>query len=92
MCLPLVTVFSVRLIFDIDFISSFRYPSEQSSERLSLHQGHLYYMEADMLETEGGDHLEVGVVLPDGKKFMPIPKKLLRTGRSYTVNTYFSFP
>ena len=40
-------------------------------------------MEADMLETEGGDHLEVGVILPDGKKLMPIPKRLLRTSNEF---------
>ena len=49
---------------------------------MALHKGNLYYMEADMLEDEGADHLEVGVVLPNGKKLMPIPKKLLRTGTS----------
>jgi len=66
----------------------YRYPSEQTSEKMALHQGRLYYMEADMLEDEGTDHLEVGVVLPDGKKLTPIPKKLLRTGKFKVLSFY----
>ena len=42
-----------------------------------------------MLETEGGDHLEVGVILPDGKKLMPIPKKFLRTSKSLITLRWF---
>ena len=56
---------------------------------MSLHKEDLYYIEANMLEENGNDHLEVGVQLPDGEKLMPIPKTMLRTGLSYTLKEYY---
>ena len=38
-------------------------------------------MEADMLEETGDDHSEIGVQLPSGQKYMPIPVDMLRTGK-----------
>lgn len=45
-------------------------------------------MEADMLEETGDDHLEIGVQLPSGQKYMPIPANLLRTGKFASCKVY----
>ena len=45
---------------------------------MSLTKDHYYYIEADMLEGSGDDHLSVGVKLPNGKSLLPIPNDMLR--------------
>ena len=62
-------------------ITILRYPRQQTSDLISLQKGKKYYMEADMLEETGDDHLEIGVQLPSGQKYMPIPVDMLRTGK-----------
>ena len=46
-------------------------PSQRSDPQL-LRQGQFYYVEALMREGRGGDHLAVGVAMPDGTESMPI--------------------
>ena len=50
----------------------------QGSEKTFLIKDQLYYIEADMLEGGGDDHLSVGVKLPNGKSMLPIPQSMLR--------------
>ena len=47
------------------------------SGAVDLKAGQSYYIEALMSETTGRDHLSVGVRLPDGKTWKPIPKQFL---------------
>ena len=60
------------------FIFRLRYPQVQKSEKTWLAKGKFYYIEADMLEGTGDDHLSVGVKLPNGKSHFPIPSEMLR--------------
>ena len=62
-----------------------RYPLQQKSDIMTLRKDGLYYIEADMLEENGDDHLEVGVQLPNGEKLMPIPRRMLRTGFFFCI-------
>lgn len=50
---------------------------EQKSRPVRLEAGKKYYIEALVKEGEGGDHLSVGWVLPDGTQEKPIPGKRL---------------
>ena len=55
----------------------FRHEDQQISNPVDLKEGHSYYIEAMMSETTGRDHLTIGVKLPDGKTFKPVPKQFL---------------
>ena len=80
-------ILSFYLIIDpITYFQCFtRYPDEQSSDKVTLNKGSLYYMEANMLQSSGDDHLEVGVKLPNGTKIMPITKDMLRVGKNCCI-------
>ena len=69
-------------------ITILRYPRQQTSDLINLQKGKLYYMEADMLEETGDDHLEIGVQLPSGQKYMPIPVNMLRTSKFASCKVY----
>ncbi|XP_057304821.1 uncharacterized protein LOC130641845 isoform X1 [Hydractinia symbiolongicarpus] len=51
--------------------------TSQNSNAINLVAGGMYYMEAIMIELGGGDHISVGVYLPDGTGILPITSDYL---------------
>ncbi|XP_057310785.1 uncharacterized protein LOC130648727 [Hydractinia symbiolongicarpus] len=51
--------------------------SAQTSSDVELTLGNTYYIEALLVEGSGGDHISVGVFLPNGELIMPIPYEYL---------------
>ena len=53
-----------------------RYP-QQNSKVIFLEVGKKYYLEGAFVESTGGDHMEIGVYLPDGSGLLPITSHYL---------------
>ena len=71
--------------FYLHYLTFFRYPDAQTTEKLWLVAGKSYYMKGLIKEGEGGDHLSVGVRYPDGKFDRPISKNIfLSPGKNTT--------
>ena len=59
----------------MSFIS--RYPYQQNSKEIFLEVGEKYYLEGIFVAGTGGDHIEIGVYLPDGSSLLPITSHYL---------------
>ena len=57
-----------------------RYPKRQVSKPIQLEQGKVYFMQAYLKETAGGDHLTVKVKLPSGTEQAPLGGQDVFTG------------
>ena len=74
-----------------------RFP-DQVSHTIFLEKGKSYYLEEIGRQSTGRENLSLGVELPDGKRFFPIPNKFLskynkkssRKGKYFTSVTYLS--
>lgn len=73
-----------------------RYP-DQVSHSIFLEKGKSYYVEEIGRQDTGRENLSLGVELPDGKRYFPIPNKYLAmykskpTGQAGTLATVY-FP
>ena len=59
----------------MSFIS--RYPYQQNSKEIFLEVGKKYSLEGIFVAGTGGDHIEIGVYLPDGSSLLPITSHYL---------------
>ena len=50
----------------------YRYPDQQKSKEIFLEVGKKYYLEGLFVAQGGGDHIEIGVCLPDRSSLLPI--------------------
>ena len=57
-----------------------RYPANQVSGPIKLNKGRVYFMQAFVKEGGGGDHVSVGVKLPNKKMERPIQNANLFIG------------
>ena len=57
-----------------------RFPANQVSGPIALAKGRVYFMQAFVKEGGGGDHISVGVKLPDQKTERPIQNVNLFVG------------
>ena len=64
----------------IILMTFFRYPASQVSGGIQLIKGRVYFMQAFVKEGGGGDHISVGVKLPDQKMERPIQNVNLFVG------------
>ena len=60
--------------------SNHRYPTRQVSKPIQLEQNKIYFMQALLKDTGGGDHLSVKVKLPSGVEKIPLGGKDIYTG------------
>ena len=62
----------VRNAFSLLIYFIYRYPDQQKSKEIFLEVGKRYYLEGLFVAQGGGDHIEIGVYLPDGSSLLPI--------------------
>ena len=62
----------VRNAFSLLIYLIYRYPDQQKSKEIFLDVGKSYYLEGLFVAQGGGDHIEIGVYLPDGSRLLPI--------------------
>ena len=53
-----------------------------SSEYVTLQGGRTYFIEAQSIQNEWVSPMKVGVRLPSGKVYVPIPKEFIRLSRA----------
>ena len=70
--LILVFCHIVRNAFSLLIYFVYRYPDQQKSKEIFLEVGKRYYLEGLFVAQGGGDHIEIGVYLPDGSSLLPI--------------------
>ena len=70
--LILVFCHIVRNAFSLLIYFVYRYPDQQKSKEIFLEVGKRYYLEGLLVAQGGGDHIEIGVYLPDGSSLLPI--------------------
>ena len=67
-----------------------RYPANQVSGPIKLNKGRVYFMQAFVKEGAGGDHISVGVKLPNKKMERPIQSANLFIGPNGKPMTLFA--